>query len=197
MCQPDEQTPFRARLRQLVCNPDALLGSGKGVDPDARNERVFDMCFKTAAEQSPDPASRISLGDDRDRFGNRRVLIHWQLNELDIRTLKESALQAGRLMAESDLGRVRLPDWLLDSDPVPPGLSSDEVAGYHHMGTTRMADSPRHGVVDRNQRVFGIANLYVGGSSVFATSGHVNPTFTIVQMSLRLADHLDAVVRKT
>jgi len=195
MCQPDEQTPFRARLKQLVCNPDALLGSGEGVAPEAGAGRVFDMCFKTAAEQSPDPASRISLGDDRDRFGNRRVLVHWQLNELDIRTLKESALQAGRLMAENDLGRVRLPDWLLDADPVPPGLSSDEVAGYHHMGTTRMADSPRRGVVDRNQRVFGIANLYIGGSSVFATSGHVNPTFTIVQLSLRLADHLDAVVR--
>jgi len=186
MCQPDEQTPFRARLRQLVCNSDALLGPGEDTG------RGFDMCFKTAAEQSPDPASRVSLGDERDRFGNRRVRVHWQLNELDLRTLKASALQAGRLMAEHDLGRVRLPDWLLDADPVPPGLSSDEVAGYHHMGTTRMADSPQHGVVDRNQRVFGIANLYIGGSSVFATGGHVNPTFTIVQMSLRLADHLDA-----
>ena len=58
-----------------------------------------------------------------------------------------------------------------------------------------MADTPQRGVVDRNQRVFGIANLYIGGSSVFATSGHVNPTFTIVQMSLRLAEHLNATLR--
>jgi len=131
------------------------------------------------------------------QFGNRRVVIDWQLNELDKRTLRKSALQAGSIMAGNDLGRIRLPQWLLDPDPVPPGLSVDEVAGYHHMGTTRMADSPRRGVVDRNQRVFGIANLYVGGSSVFATSGHVNPTFTIVQMSLRLADHLDSSIGKT
>ena len=153
------------------------------------------MCFKTAAEQSPDPGSRIRLGEDLDRFGNRRVVINWRLNALDKRTLRQSALQAGRIMADNDLGRVRLPDWLLDPDPAPPGLSSDEVAGYHHMGTTRMADTPQRGVVDRNQRVFGIANLYIGGSSVFATSGHVNPTFTIVQMSLRLADHLDGTIR--
>ena len=33
-------------------------------------------------------------------------------------------------------------------------------------------------------------NLFVGGSSVFATTGHGNPTYTITQLSLRLGDHL-------
>ena len=155
------------------------------------------MWFKTASEQSPDPASRIKLGQDVDRFGNRRVDVHWQLNELDKYTLKQSALQAGRIMAVNDLGRARLPEWLLDSGLGFPGLSKDEVAGYHHMGTTRMADSPERGVVDKNQKIFGIDNLYMGGSSVFTTSGHVNPTFTIVQLSLRLAEHLDTRIRKT
>ena len=99
-------------------------------------------------------------------------------------------------MAVRDLGRVRLPEWLHDSGLVFPSLSEDEVAGYHHMGTTRMADSPERGVVDKNHQVFGIDNLYMGGSSVFATSGHTNPTFTIVQLSLRLAEHLDTRIRK-
>jgi choline dehydrogenase-like flavoprotein len=53
-----------------------------------------------------------------------------------------------------------------------------------------MAHSPAHGVVDRNCRVFGVENLYVGGSSVFPTGGHANPTYSIVQLALRLADHL-------
>jgi choline dehydrogenase-like flavoprotein len=33
-------------------------------------------------------------------------------------------------------------------------------------------------------------NLYLGGSSVFSTGGFANPTYTIVQLALRLADHL-------
>jgi choline dehydrogenase-like flavoprotein len=42
--------------------------------------------------------------------------------------------------------------------------------------------------------VHGIANLYVGGSSVFASTGFENPTYTIVQLALRLGDHLAAAV---
>ena len=49
----------------------------------------------------------------------------------------------------------------------------------------------RHGgVVDKNCRIHGVANLYVAGSSVFTTAGAVNPTFTIVALALRLANHL-------
>ncbi len=65
-----------------------------------------------------------------------------------------------------------------------------QMGGWHHMGGTRMAESPASGVVDRNCKVFGVANLYVGGSSVFVTGGYANPTYTIVQLALRLADHL-------
>ena len=60
------------------------------------------------------------------------------------------------------------------------------------MGATRMAASPDEGVVDGDGRVFGVANLYVAGSSVFTTSGWANPTLTILALTLRLADHLIA-----
>jgi choline dehydrogenase-like flavoprotein len=58
------------------------------------------------------------------------------------------------------------------------------------MGTTRMGASDRTGVVDPDCRVYGTRNLFVAGSSLFPTSGHANPTLTIVLMALRLAAHL-------
>ena len=58
------------------------------------------------------------------------------------------------------------------------------------MGTTRMSDSPKDGVVDGDCRLHGIENLYLAGSSVFATGGCTNPTLTIVALALRLAAHL-------
>ena len=45
-------------------------------------------------------------------------------------------------------------------------------------------------MVDKNLKVHEIKNLYISGSSVFRTGGHAHPTFTIVQLSSRLADHL-------
>jgi choline dehydrogenase-like flavoprotein len=58
------------------------------------------------------------------------------------------------------------------------------------MGTTRMHDDPRYGVVDENCRVHGLGNLYVAGASAFSTGGAANPTLTLVALSLRLSDHL-------
>lgn len=53
-----------------------------------------------------------------------------------------------------------------------------------------MHRDPRKGVVDGNGRLHEARNLYVAGSSVFPTSGIVNPTLTILALTLRLADHL-------
>ena len=53
-----------------------------------------------------------------------------------------------------------------------------------------MHRDPSEGVVDENCRVHGVENLYVAGCSVFPSSGTFNPTFTIVALALRLADHI-------
>ena len=103
----------------------------------------------------------------------------------------------GEHLAEQDIGRAqgrRLAP--RRASPAFPGVADDEVGGYHHMGTTRMAADPRRGVVDADCRVHGTSNLYVGGSSVFATTGHRNPTYTLVQLALRLGDHLAAMLRE-
>jgi choline dehydrogenase-like flavoprotein len=85
------------------------------------------------------------------------------------------------------MGRLRVEDWLLDGTPDWPTAFR---GAWHHIGTTRMATDPGRGVVDETCRVHGIGNLYIAGCSVFPTSGWVNPTFTIVALSLRLADYL-------
>ena len=151
-----------------------------------------------ATEQALNPDSRVMLGDDRDAFGLRRIRFDWQLTELDYHTMQTAVLALGEHFAEADIGRIRIHDWLLAEDPeMPDGVDivhgGEWNGGYHQMCTTRMADDPREGVVDRDCRVHGTANLYVGGSSVFGTPSYCNPTYTIVQLALRLGDHLAEV----
>jgi choline dehydrogenase-like flavoprotein len=106
--------------------------------------------------------------------------------------MRAAILAFGRHMAEQDIGRARLRSWVMAERPALPDIIADEVGGKHHMGTTRMAADPRRGVVDRDCRVHGITNLHLAGSSVFATPGHANPTYTVVQLALRLSDRLTA-----
>ena len=58
------------------------------------------------------------------------------------------------------------------------------------MGGTIMGKNAYESVVDQNLKVHEVNNLYIIGSSVFPTAGYANPTLSIVQLSLRLADHL-------
>jgi choline dehydrogenase-like flavoprotein len=62
------------------------------------------------------------------------------------------------------------------------------------MGTTRMHDDPKQGVVDAQCRVHGVGNLSIAGASVYPTAGSANPTLTLVALSLRLSDRLKRVV---
>ena len=58
------------------------------------------------------------------------------------------------------------------------------------MGTTRISGNASTGVVDADCRMHEVDNLYVAGSSVFPTSGYMNPTYTLVALAVRLANHL-------
>ena len=57
----------------------------------------------------------------------------------------------------------------------------------HACGTCRMGEDPATSVVDPEGRVHGIRNLYVADSSVFPTSGAVNPALTIAALAARMA----------
>jgi choline dehydrogenase-like flavoprotein len=62
------------------------------------------------------------------------------------------------------------------------------------MGGTRMGTDVLKSVVDANCKVHGMDNLYVGGSSVFCTSGQCNPTTTITALACRLGEHLGKLI---
>ena len=192
-CATDFTTELAERVlgRRVDCMRD-----GFGAALAARREGA-DRIGKLGIllEQEPNPDSRVMLGDEVDAFGQRRMVLDWRLTDLDIHTMRSAAEIMGRSVAAQGLGRLKMRDWLRAEPADVPQMDEEgdhQVAIYHHLCTTRMSDNPREGVVDRDCRVHGIDNLHIGGSSVFATAGFANPTYTIVQLALRLGDHLGA-----
>jgi choline dehydrogenase-like flavoprotein len=149
------------------------------------------ISFVSHNEQAPNPDSRVTLTRERDALGMPRVALDWRMTELDKRTVERHATALGAELARVGGGLFRMDSWVQGGGT---GWSPDMEGGYHHMGTTRMAADPREGVVDADCRVHGVENLYVAGSSVFATGGNINPTLTLVALALRLSDRLKQIV---
>ncbi len=169
---------------------DTLAGAAalklRGIEPGRVD--VISVC-----EQVPNPGSRVVLSHELDDFGNPLANLDWQLTDFDRRTQYKTMLLIGAEVNRLGLGRFQLEEWLRDETST--AWSPELVGAWHHLGTTRMAASPANGVVDGNCRVHGIDNLFVAGSSVFATGSYVNPTLTIVALASRLAEHLASIRR--
>ena len=178
-----------ADVKNLLCGVPAvvanlvrkfILGTQR-VIPHPIASVVVDL------EQEPNRDSRITLSDDVDELEVRRVKVDWKISEIERRTAREFAKIIALELENMGFGRAELEPWLTSDAPIRDG----ELSGtYHFIGATRMASTPETGVVDKDCRVFGLDNLYMAGCSVFPTTGHANPTLTIVALAIRLADHL-------
>ncbi len=157
--------------RTAVSNLDQLFG------------RTYSLIVR--AEQVPNPESRVTLSGERDALGLPRVRLDWRLTEADFRAIWDNAGRFDHALRMAGVGRLVLPAGGFEGP-----WRSTVYTHSHHMGTIRMSQDPARGVVDGNCRVQETANLYVAGSAVFPTGGYANPNLTIVQLTLRLADHL-------
>ena len=64
------------------------------------------------------------------------------------------------------------------------------------MGTARMSENPRDGVVNRYGQAHDVKNLFISDGSQFVSSGAENPTLTIVALSIRQAEYIAAQMSK-
>lgn len=158
---------------------DVLDGAATAADVTAALEPTLHWRPVTFhAETRPGPGKVLTLGERRDRFGDPRPHVHYELDDFDREThrycrelfehLRRAAGAEDALLADADA----------------------YYSGFHHMGTCRMSDREADGVTDAFGRVHGVPGLCVAGGALFPGSSTVNPTLTMVALALRLADRL-------
>ena len=159
------------------------LGIGRGWLGPWTNSNLGSYAY---FEAWPNLRNRVYLAESLDPvFRQRQTAIVWNLGDQDRSTwdqgctlYQEALAQRGRQLSFETFGQI-LPQLVVNG---------------HHLGTTRMADHPGDGVVDRNLKIHSLENLFVAGSSVFPSAGSANPTFTIIALSIRLAEHLQSLL---
>ncbi len=178
---PPVPIPYLEVVREALESPEDTYIYLRG--------RIETIGLTTRIEQAPNPDSRVVLLRERDQLGMQRVALDWRLSEVDKRNVRRTLELLGAEVGRAGIGRVKILYGEDDSE-----WPDDLDGGQHHMGTTRMSDDPKQGVVDRDCRVHGMSNLFVAGSSVFPTPGGATPTLTLVALAIRLADHLKGMM---
>jgi choline dehydrogenase-like flavoprotein len=159
----------------------------------ARERRIFEpkmarISFVMQGEQTPLSESRITIDrSDVGADGLPRVILDWQIASDELESIHEFALRSDRALRKAGLARLEIDEHLLNRDAYFLTKLRDT---NHQAGGAIMGTSEKEGVVNRDLRVFGTKNVYVGGAATFPTIGGSNTTFTALAFATRLVDHL-------
>jgi choline dehydrogenase-like flavoprotein len=149
-------------------------GSGHHDGFGRRFGRIASM--SAILEDLPHPENRVELDKTRrDSSGIPAAKVTYALHH-NTKRMMSHALNRGRELMKA-AGAVKTYAF----GPV-------RETGWHLMGTTKMGDDRRDSVVNRHGQLHDVPNLYIADSSVFVTSGAVNPTSTLQAVALWISD---------
>ncbi len=134
------------------------------------------------AEQIPVEANRMTIAAD-----SETLVIDYSVTAADAQAVVRAHEVLDAELRQSGCGELEY--WFRPEERVA-AIQAMSKDGVHQSGTTRIADAPERGVVNRDLRVWGTENLYICSSSVFPTSGQANPTFFMGVCAVRLARYL-------
>jgi choline dehydrogenase-like flavoprotein len=139
-------------------------------------------------EQFPIAESRIRIDSGvRDAQGLTRVVLDWRLGGEELESIHQFVTRLDGALRAAGIAKLRIEEDLAAKNPRFMGTLKDTL---HQSGGTVMGLNEKDGVVDRDLRVFGTENLYVGGSSTFRTVGNANTTLTALAFATRMVEKI-------
>lgn len=158
---------------------------GGWSDPATRQHKVETLAIEAMFEQRPSPDNRVRLGTTCDRLGRPLPVLQWAWSRKEVAAINKTTDFVADALRQTGMGNV------VTMRQLGQGEIPRAGSGFHHLGGTRQSHDPAEGVVDAANRVHGVDNLTLIGSSVFPnTVGFANPTLTAVADALRVADSL-------
>ncbi|SHG02849.1 Choline dehydrogenase [Salegentibacter echinorum] len=116
--------------------------------------------------------------DKKDEWGLPTVTFNAEFKENELKMRKDMIEQAVDMLEKGGFRDVQGYDNI-----GAPGL------GIHEMGTARMGRDPKTSVLNGNNQVHTVPNVYVTDGSFMTSAGCQNPSLTYMAMTARAADH--------
>jgi len=171
------QGPLPVAWSNIVAGARGLWGKALLREMENYNHQVG---LKIVGEVLPDERNRVTVIDEKDRFGLPLPRVTFSYGDNDKRLIAHS-LEFMRQSLEAANARD-----LWDQ--------TDDTC--HLNGTARMGADRRDSVVNSDGRSWDIPNLWICDGSVFPTVGGVNPSLTIQALACRTADRIKALAAR-
>src|SRR3954469_20025730 len=127
-------------------------------------------------EDMPQETNRITPhASEKDRFGMSVPNVHFDDHPNDAAMRNHAFRQESAIYEAAGATRT------IHTPPYP---------STHNLGTNRMSENARDGVVNKHGQAHDVKNLFVSDGSQFTTGAACNPTLTIVSLAIRQADFI-------
>ena len=134
-------------------------------------------------EDMPQEKNRVTLHKSaKDKWGSPVPDVYFDDHPNDV-AMRNHAYKQGSAIYDS-VGATR-------TFPTTPYPST------HNLGTSRMSEKPRDGVVNKWGQTHDIKNLFISDGSQFTTGAAENPTLTIVALAIRQAEYIAEQMSKS
>jgi len=137
------------------------------------SDYVHWACLGALCEFLPRAENRVTLADEKDRYG--LPVAHFAYSQGDNDRALAKAAQATM-------------EHILEAAGAQETMTVQRYA--HLVGGARMGADETRGVVDADCRTFAVPNLLITDGSVLPTQGSANPALTIMAVAARAADRL-------
>ncbi len=157
----------------------AEIGYGKDLKDLVSRPGKWSMTLMGFGECLPYHENKMVLDyDNKDQWGLPTVTfdVEWKENEWEMR--KDMVQQAMEMLEMAGYKNIR--PW---DDPGAPGL------GIHEMGTARMGRDPKTSVLNENNQIHAVPNVYCTDGSFMTSASCVNPSLTYMAFTARAANH--------
>jgi len=155
-------------------------GFGAGYKEAVHKNARWQTGFSAWIECLPRYDNFIELNDDvRDAWGIPTLKIHMSWSDNELQLWNDAREQAAEMLEATGHKNVRM-----TGAPSVPGFC------IHEVGTARMSEDPRRGVLNGHNQAWDVKNLFVTDGAAFTSIACQNPTLTMMAITARACDYL-------
>ncbi len=164
----------------------AEVSHGKELKDAVLKPGGWNMNMLGFGEILPYHENKMTLDyDKKDQWGLPTVTFDAEIKENELNMRKDMQEQAAAMLEKSGVRDIETYD-----ETYALGL------GIHEMGTARMGRNPRTSVLNGNNQVHAVKNVYVTDGSFMTSASCVNPSLTYMAFTARAANHAAQELKK-